>query len=110
MGTQFILGEVLPQKHAPRVAELVAQFDRAAPDSGVFTRSFDGPVLVGFHVGWSADKKVASPIDRYDVLPRWTSLRTFFKENGLDPGLGRDMTFECEEADRIRPNPPGGAP
>ncbi len=101
MGTQFILGEVVPRAKAVRCAELATKFNQATPGSEVLMRSVDGHLLVGFHVGWSEDKKVASPLDRYDVMPRWEALRKYLKENGLDPGVGRDMTFECERENKI---------
>lgn len=101
MGTQFILGEVVSRANAAQCAELTAKFNLAAPDSGVLTRSFDGHLLVGFHVGWTQDGGVVPPADRHGVLPRWLALRTFLKENGLDPGNGRDMTFDCASEDQI---------
>lgn len=101
MGTQFILGEVVPRASATQCAELTTKFNLAAPDSGVLMRSFDGHLLVGFHVGWTQDGGVVPPADRHGVLHRWTSFRTFLKENGLDPGNGRDMTFDCASEDQI---------
>lgn len=108
MGTQHIPGEVIPRTLSAQCAELITKFNLAAPDSGVLTRSFDEHLLVGFSLGWVQDG-VGISADPHDVMPRWEALRKYLKENGIDPGSGRPMTFECAHDHQIMPASSGGA-